>query len=251
MATSNKVMLVTGGSRGIGAAIVEGATERGYDLCINYTRAEAEAKTLAEKAVAAGRNAIAVQADVASAEQVEALYTAIDKTFGRLDVLMNNAGIVAEPSRLEDLQEERIRRIMDINLMGAIYCARAAVKRMSTQHAGQGGSIVNISSIAAILGGPNEYVDYAMSKGAMDSMTTGLAKEVATDGIRVNAIRPGLIYTDIHASGGEPGRVDRLANVVPMQRGGSAMEVALAALWLASDEASYVTGSFLNVSGGR
>ena len=181
----------------------------------------------------------------------DSLYTAIDKTFGRLDVLMNNAGIVAEPSRLEDLEEERIRRIMDINLMGAIYCARAAVKRMSTQHAGQGGSIVNISSIAAILGGPNEYVDYAMSKGAMDSMTTGLAKEVATDGIRVNAIRPGLIYTDIHASGGEPGRVDRLANVVPMQRGGSAMEVALAALWLASDEASYVTGSFLNVSGGR
>lgn len=244
-------MLITGGSRGIGAAIVEGAIERGYDLCINYTRAETEAKALADKAIAAGRHAITVQADVASAEQVGNLYGEIDKTFGRLDVLMNNAGIVAEPSRLEDLQEERIRRIMDINLMGAIYCARAAVKRMSTKNKGGGGSIVNISSIAALLGGPNEYVDYAMSKGAMDSMTTGLAKEVATDGIRVNAIRPGLIYTDIHASGGEPGRVDRLANLVPMQRGGSAMEVALAALWLASDEASYVTGSFLNVSGGR
>lgn len=251
MTSSNKVMLVTGGSRGIGAAIVETAIDRGYDLCINYTRAEAEATALANKAIAAGLNAIAVQADVASAEQVETLYVEIDKTFGRLDVLMNNAGIVAEPSRLEDFEEERIRRIMDINLMGAIYCARAAVKRMSTQHKGNGGSIVNISSIAAVLGGPNEYVDYAMSKGAMDSMTTGLAKEVATDGIRVNAIRPGLIYTDIHASGGEAGRVDRLAHLVPMQRGGTAMEIALAALWLASDEASYVTGSFLNVSGGR
>ena len=158
---------------------------------------------------------------------------------------------MANPSRLEDLDYERVKRIMDINLMGAIYCAKEAVQRMSLEHGGQGGSIVNMSSVAAQLGGPNEYIDYAMSKGAMDSMTTGLAKEVATEGIRVNAIRPGLIYTDIHASGGEPGRVDRLANLVPMQRGGSAMEVANAALWLVSDEASYVTGSFLNVSGGR
>ncbi len=251
MTTTNKVMLVTGGSRGIGAAIVEGAITRGYDLCINYAQAEQDANVLVDKAQAAGLKAIAVQADVGDTKQVNKLYESIDDAFGRLDVLMNNAGIVATPSRLEDLDEDRVRRMMDVNLIGAIYCAKAAVKRMSKQHGGAGGSIINMSSIAAVLGGPEEYVDYAMSKGAMDTMTTGLAKEVATQGIRVNAIRPGLIYTDIHASGGEPGRVDRLSSVVPMQRGGTAMEVANAALWLASDEASYVTGSFLNVSGGR
>jgi len=251
MSTSNKVMLVTGGSRGIGAAIVEGAIKRSYDLCINYTRAEAEAQALADKATAAGCNAIAVQANVAEAEQVEKLYTAIDQTFGRLDVLINNAGILEKAGRLEDLSPERVQRILDVNVMGIIHCTKAAVQRMSTNRGGSGGSIVNMSSIAAVLGAPNEYIDYAMSKGAVDSMTVGLATEVAEEGIRVNAIRPGLIFTDIHASGGDSGRVDRLAHKVPMKRGGSATEVANAALWLASDEASYVTGSFLNVSGGR
>lgn len=251
MSETPKVMLVTGGSRGIGAAIVEGAIERGYDLCINYTRSEAEAQALVDKASAAGRKAIAVQADVADSVQINALFNAVDQAFGRLDVLVNNAGVVAKATRFVDITEDRLKQMMDINLMGAIYCSKAAVARMSTTSGGQGGSIVNISSVAAQLGGPNEYIDYAMAKGAMDTMTTGLAKEVATEGIRVNAVRPGLIYTDIHASGGVPDRVDKLAHLVPMQRGGEAREVANAALWLASDEASYVTGSFLNVSGGR
>jgi len=251
MPETRQVMLVTGGSRGIGAAIVEGAIERGYDLCINYTRAASEAQALADKAVAARCKAITLQADVSDMKQVDAMFQEIDQTFGRLDVLMNNAGVIGKSGRFEDLSQERLRHTMDINMMGAIYCAKAAVARMSTEKGGNGGSIINMSSIAAVLGAPNEYIDYAMSKGAMDTMTTGLAKEVAALGIRVNAVRPGLIYTDIHASGGTPDRVDELAHLVPMQRGGEAREVANAALWLASEEASYVTGSFLNVSGGR
>jgi len=251
MQKTQPAMLVTGGSRGIGRAAVEQAISRGYDVCINYAESRATATELVNLAVKNNCRAFAFQANVGNREQVEAMFQAIDSEFGRLDVLVNNAGIVAPPQRLEEITEDRLQSILDINVSGALYCASAAVRRMSTRLGGSGGSIINISSIAAILGGPNEYVDYAMSKGALDSMTSGLAKEVAAEGIRVNAIRPGLIYTDIHASGGEPDRVDRLAHLVPMQRGGTAHEVANAILWLASDEASYVTGSFLNVSGGR
>ena len=251
MNNDKKVMLVTGGSRGIGRATVELAIERGYNLCINYAQSGDAAMALVEQAQSAGLEAIAVQADVADKKQVDALFEEVQRKFNRLDVLVNNAGIVSKASTLEEITEDNLQRILDINVSGAVYCAVAAVKQMSTKHGGKGGSIVNLSSVAALLGAPNEYVDYAMTKGALDSMTIGLAKEVAVDGVRVNAIRPGLIYTDIHASGGEPDRVDRLANLVPMQRGGTAYEVATAILWLASDEASYVTGSFLNVSGGR
>ncbi len=249
--SDRKVMLITGGSRGIGAAVAHGAIQRQYDLCINYHSDTAAATEIVAEAKKEGVHAIAVQADVGKPNSVQELFSRIDSEFGRLDVLVNNAGVVAPAARLDQIDDSRLRTILDINISGAVHCAAESVRRMSTAHGGHGGSIVNISSIAALLGGPNEYIDYAMSKGAMDSMTIGLAKEVATEGIRVNAIRPGLIYTDIHASGGEPGRVDRLASVVPMQRGGEASEVASAVLWLASDEASYVTGSFLNVSGGR
>ncbi len=251
MPTDQKVMLVTGGSRGIGRAVVELAIEQNYRLCINYAQAKREAESLLELAGKSGVEAIAVKADVSEKNQTDELFKKIDSRFGKLDVLVNNAGIVANASRLDAIDDDRLQKILGINISGAVYCAAAAVRRMSTASGGRGGSIVNVSSIAAQLGGPNEYIDYAMTKGALDSMTTGLAKEVASEGIRVNAVRPGLIYTDIHASGGAPDRVDKLAHLVPMQRGGTAREVAYAILWLASDEASYVTGSFLNVSGGR
>lgn len=251
MPTERKVMLVTGGSRGIGRATTELAIKKGYSLCINYVQAEQEALALVELAKESGVDAIAVEADVSDKQQNDDLFKQIDDHFKQLDVLVNNAGVVAKASRLDEISESRLQRMLGINISGAVYCAAAAVKRMSTANGGKGGSIVNVSSIAASLGGPNEYIDYAMTKGALDSMTIGLAKEVATERVRVNAVRPGLIYTDIHASGGAPDRVDKLAHLVPMQRGGTALEVAHAILWLASNEASYVTGSFLNVSGGR
>ena len=230
MTSRRKIMLVTGGSRGIGRAVVELAIEQNYAVCINYAQAAEEAESLVKQAEQAGTEAIAVKADVSDKQQTDRLFEQIDTRFGQLDVLVNNAGIVGKASRLHDISEARLQNIVGVNIAGAVYCAAAAVRRMSTAQGGSGGSIVNVSSIAAQLGGPNEYVDYAMTKGALDSMTTGLAKEVATEGIRVNAVRPGLIYTDIHASGGEPGRVDRLAHLVPMQRGGTAMEVARAIL---------------------
>ncbi len=246
-----KTMLVTGGSRGIGAATARLAAARGYAVCVNYAgRKEAADAVVAEIAGAGGR-AIAVQGDVADAGAVAALFQAVDGEFGRLDALVNNAGILYPQSRLEDIARDRLEHVLRVNVIGSFLCAAEAVKRMSTRHGGAGGTIVNVSSMAARLGSPNEYVDYAASKGAIDAMTVGLAKEVAGEGIRVNAVRPGLIYTDIHASGGVPDRVDRLKGAVPMERGGTAEEVAETILWLASDGASYCTGTFIDVSGGR
>ncbi len=245
------VMIVTGGSRGIGAATARLAGERGYAVCVNYRRdAEAAAGVVADVEKSGGR-ALAVAGDMASEKDVVNLFETTDAELGTLEVLVNNAGIIDVQSRVEDYTLERLQRLFAVNITGAFLCAREAVRRMSTRSGGAGGAIVNVSSVAASLGGPNEYVDYAASKGAIDTMTIGLAKEVAGEGIRVNAVRPGLIYTDIHASGGEPGRVDRLKDGVPMKRGGSAQEVARVILWLASDDASYTTGSLVECSGGR
>jgi NAD(P)-dependent dehydrogenase (short-subunit alcohol dehydrogenase family) len=244
-------MIVTGGSRGIGAATARLAGERGYDVCVNYHRDADSAAAVVADVEKAGRRAIAVAGDMGSEKDVLNLFETSDAKLGRPTVLVNNAGILSTQSRVEDLTVERLERIFAVNITGAFLCAREAVRRMSTSKGGDGGAIVNVSSAAARLGGPNEYVDYAASKGAMDTMTIGLSIEVAAEGIRVNAVRPGLIYTDIHASGGEAGRVDRLKGKVPMQRGGSADEVARVILWLASDEASYTTGSLVECSGGR
>ena len=244
-------MIVTGGSRGIGAATARIAGERGYDVCVNYLQDAAAAAAVVADIEKSGRRAISVAGDMSSERDVMNLFETSDAQLGSLGVLINNAGIVGTQSRVEDYTLERLQRMFAINITGAFLCAREAVRRMSTKNGGSGGAIVNVSSAAARLGAPNEYVDYAASKGAMDSMTIGLSKEVAADGIRVNAVRPGLIYTDIHASGGEPGRVERLKEGVPMQRGGDAEEVARVILWLASDESSYTTGSLVECSGGR
>jgi NAD(P)-dependent dehydrogenase (short-subunit alcohol dehydrogenase family) len=245
------VMLITGGSRGIGAACARRAARAGYDLCIGYVQHPAAAEALVAECRAHGREAIAVQGDVASEADVENLFRESDARLGRLDCLINNAGVVAPQAPLEDFSVARMRRVFDVNVLGAFTCAREAVRRMSTRRGGAGGSIINISSAASYLGSPGEYIDYAASKGAIDTLTIGLAKEVARDGIRVNAVRPGLIDTDIHRDSGEPDRVARLAASVPIGRGGSADEVAALVLWLASAEASFVTGSLVNCSGGR
>ena len=244
-------MIVTGGSRGIGAATARLAAERGYAVCVNYRRDADAAAAVVADIEKAGSSALAVAGDMSSEQDILNLFERVDAELGTLDVLVNNAGIIDAQSRLEDYSLVRLQRLFAVNITGAFVCAREAVHRMSTRRGGAGGAIVNVSSVAARLGGPNEYVDYAASKGAMDTMTIGLAREVAGEGIRVNAVRPGLIYTDIHASGGEPGRVDRLKDGVPMKRGGSAQEVARTILWLASDEASYTTGSLVDCSGGR
>jgi NAD(P)-dependent dehydrogenase (short-subunit alcohol dehydrogenase family) len=245
------VMLITGGSRGIGAACARRAARAGYDVCIGYVQHPAGAEALVAECRAQGREAIAVQGDVASEGDVENLFRESDARLGRLDCLINNAGVVAPQARLEDFSVARMRRIFDVNVLGAFLCAREAVRRMSTRQGGAGGSIINLSSAASYLGSPGEYIDYAASKGAIDTLTIGLAKEVARDGIRVNAVRPGLIETDIHRDSGDPDRVARLAPGVPIGRGGSADEVAALVLWLASSEASFVTGSLVNCSGGR
>ncbi len=247
----SKAMLVTGGSRGIGAATARLAAQRGYAVCVNYAGRRDAAEAVVADIERAGGRALAVQADVADPDAVRALFVAVDEALGPLDVLVNNAGVIDHHCRVEDMPPERIQRILAVNVLGAFLCAQEAVRRMSTRHGGAGGAIVTTSSMAAVLGAPGEYVDYAASKGAVDAMTIGLAKEVAAEGIRVNAVRPGLIYTDIHASGGAPDRVDRLASTVPMQRGGTAEEVAEVILWLASEQASYCTGTFVHVSGGR
>ena len=247
----SEVMIVTGGSRGIGAATARIAAARGYDVCVNYRQDAAAAASVVADIEKAGRRAIAVAGDMSSEKDVVNLFETSDAQLGPLKVLINNAGIVGAQSRVEDYTLERLQQMFAINITGAFLCVREAVRRMSTRNGGTGGAIVNVSSAAARLGAPNEYVDYAASKGAMDSMTIGLSKEVAAEGIRVNAVRPGLIYTDIHASGGEPGRVERLKEGVPMQRGGEADEVARVILWLASDESSYTTGSLVECSGGR
>ncbi len=247
----SKVLLITGASRGIGAETARLAAARGYALCLNYRHDEKAASNLLDSLSAGGHPAILFQADVSVEAEVEAMFRAIDDEFGRLDGLVNNAGILETQCRLVDMDPQRWRRVLDINVVGSFLCAREAVRRMSTENGGHGGAIVNVSSRAADIGGPFEYVDYAASKGAIDAMTIGLAKEVAEQGIRVNAVKPGLIYTDIHAAGGEAGRVDRLKGAVPMKRGGQPAEVAEAILWLLSDAASYTTAEFIDVSGGR
>jgi len=244
-------MLITGSSRGIGAATARLAAAEGYALCLNFHQRQDIAQQLLEEFRVAGTHAIAVRADIADEAQVASLFATIDKEFGRLDVLVNNAGMLERQMRLDEMDAARLVRVFATNVTGSFLCAREAVKRMSTRYGGNGGAIVNVSSIAAKLGAPNEYIDYAAAKGAIDSMTLGLAKEVAAEGIRVNAVRPGVIRTEIHASGGEPGRVERVKASVPMGRGGDAEEVAEAILWLASEKASYTSGALLDVSGGR
>jgi NAD(P)-dependent dehydrogenase (short-subunit alcohol dehydrogenase family) len=247
----SKVMIVTGGSRGIGAATAVLAAQRGYAVCVNYVSNRAAADGVVATIEKAGGKAIAVGADVASESDVVRLFETVDRTLGRVDALVNNAAILDVQIRLEDVDAARLNRILATNVTGAFLCAREAVRRMSTKHGGAGGAIVNVSSAAARLGSAGEYIDYAASKGAIDTMTLGLSKEVATEGIRVNAVRPGFIYTEMHASGGEPNRVDRVKEFVPMKRGGQAIEVAYAILWLLSDEASYATGTFIDLAGGR
>ena len=248
---NGKVLLVTGGGRGIGAQIALGAAKAGWRVAVNYAANADAAATVVEHIEAAGGEAIAVKGDIGSEADVLAMFAAVDKRFGRLDGLANNAGIVDRKARVEEMSLARLERMMHINVIGSILCAREAVKRMSTQHGGEGGSIVNLSSVAAVLGSANEYVDYAASKGAIDSFTVGLAREVATEGIRVNAVRPGTIDTEIHASGGQPDRAARVRDSIPMKREGQPHEIAAAVLWLLSDEASYTTGTILTVSGGR
>ncbi|MDE0455674.1 MAG: SDR family oxidoreductase [Chromatiales bacterium] len=246
-----EVMLITGASRGIGAASAVLAAERGYDVAISYRSDAGAAEAVAERARAHGARVATIRADVASEDDVERMFATVDAELGTLAVLVNNAGTLDLQTRLDEMTAERVERTLRVNVLGVFLCCRAAVRRMSTRYGGAGGRIVNVSSVAARIGGAREYIDYAASKGAVDTMTVGLANEVAEEGIRVNAVRPGIIYTDLHAQGGEPGRVDRLKAVVPMKRGGDPAEVARAILWLASAESSYCTGSFVDASGGR
>jgi NAD(P)-dependent dehydrogenase (short-subunit alcohol dehydrogenase family) len=247
----DEVLLVTGGSRGIGAATALLAARKGYAVAVNYTSNAAAAADVVRAIEAGGGKAFAVQGDVAQEADVLRMFGQVDAKLGRLTALVNNAGIVDRAERVDEMSVERLKRMFDDNLLGSFLCAREAVRRMSTRHGGRGGAIVNVSSAAARLGAPGQYVDYAAAKGAIDVLTIGLAKEVAAEGIRVNAVRPGLIETEIHASGGLPNRVRDLQHLVPMQRGGSAEEVAQAIVWLLSPEASYTTMSLVDVSGGR
>ena len=247
----NKIILITGGSRGIGAATARLAAARGYRVCINYHNNQAAAQSVVDEIMAGGGQAIAVAADIAQESEVVALFEAIDQQWGPVNALVNNAGILEKQIRVEDIDAARLQRILSVNVIGSFLCAREAVKRMSTKHGGQGGAIVNVSSAASRLGSAGEYVDYAASKGAIDTLTIGLSREVAEEGIRVNAVRPAFIYTDMHADGGEPKRVDRIKASLPMKRGGHPDEVANAILWLLSDEASYATGTFIELAGGR
>lgn len=246
-----KIMLVTGASRGIGAETARLAAQAGYAICINYHHSESEANELLGSLLASGANAIAVRADIGLESDVGHLFETIDSQLGRLTALVNNAGVLEQQSDFENISLDRLQRIFRTNVEGSFLCCQQAIRRMSIKSGGEGGSIVNLSSRAAVLGAPHEYIDYAASKGAIDAMTIGLSRELGEQGIRVNAVRPGLIYTDMHASGGEAGRVDRLKTGVPMQRGGLPSEVARAIMWLLSEDASYTTGSFVEVSGGR
>jgi len=245
------ILVVTGASRGIGAATARLAAARGYAVCVNYLRDRAAAEGVVAEIASAGGRAIAVPADVAVEADVVRMFRTVDEKLGRLTALVNNAGILDRQTKVESMDAARMNRIFAVNITGTFLCAREAIRRMSTRHGGAGGAIVNVSSGAARLGSPGEYVDYAASKGAVDTMTVGLAQEVAEEGIRVNAVRPGFIYTGMHAAGGEPDRVDRVKAFVPMKRGGRAEEVAHAILWLVSDEASFSTGTFIDVTGGR
>ena len=247
----DRILLVTGGSRGIGAACCRQAAAAGWDVAVNYARDAAAAEAVATEVRALGRRALTVQADVADEAQVLAMYARVDAGLGPLTGLVNNAGVVDMPARVDEMDLARLKRMFDTNILGSVVCAREAVRRMSTRHGGRGGAIVNLSSAAAKLGSPAQYVDYAASKGAIDAFTLGLAREVAAEGIRVNAVRPGIIDTEIHASGGLPDRARDLAPQVPMKRAGSADEVAAAVMWLLSDAASYTTGTVIDVTGGR
>jgi NAD(P)-dependent dehydrogenase (short-subunit alcohol dehydrogenase family) len=250
-AETPSVLLITGGSRGIGAATAVRAAAAGWDVVVNYTRDAAAAEAVVAQVRAAGRRALALQADVADEAAVLAMYGRIDAELGALGGLVNNAGVVDVAARVDAMGLARLQRMFAVNVVGSIVCAREAVRRMSTRHGGRGGAIVNLSSAAARLGSPGQYVDYAAAKGAIDTFTLGLAREVAAEGVRVNGVRPGIISTDIHASGGEPDRAERLAPQVPMQRAGTADEVAAAIVWLLSAEASYVAGTTIDVAGGR
>jgi len=241
-----KVMLVTGAGRGIGAATARLAARRGYKVCVNYLRDRAAAEKLASEI-----GALAVPADVSSEADVVRLFKTVDDKLGRLTALINNAGIVDVRSRVEDMSIQRLQRMFAVNVIGSFLCAREAIKRMSKRHGGSGGVIVNLSSAAARLGSPGDYVDYASAKGAIDTFTIGLAKEVAAEGIRVNAVRPGVIRTEIHATSGDPARLERIGATAPLARPGEPEEVAQAVLWVASDEASYTTGAIVDVTGGR
>lgn len=246
-----RVAIVTGGSRGIGSATAKLLARNDYRVCVNFRSDETAANAVVSDLQSSGATAIAVQVDISRERDVVQLFESVDEQLGPVTALVNNAGIVLPQMRVEDMDADRIEQILKINVVGAFICCREAVKRMSLRHGGQGGSIVNVSSAASRLGAPGEYVDYAASKGAIDTLTRGLSLEVADEGIRVNCVRPGYIYTDMHAAGGEPGRVDRLAESIPMKRGGDPTEVASSILWLLSDDASYVTGTFIDVAGGR
>jgi NAD(P)-dependent dehydrogenase (short-subunit alcohol dehydrogenase family) len=249
--SAKKVLIVTGGSRGIGAATARLAAQQGYAVCLSYRNNRHAADEVVAAIIATGGVAMAVKADVAVEQDVVRLFEQVDASLGRVTALVNNAGILEKQSRVEDMDAARVSRIFATNVIGSFVCAREAIRRMSTKHGGAGGAIVNLSSRASRLGAPNEYVDYAASKGAIDTFTVGLAKELAAEGIRVNAVSPGIIHTDIHASGGDPDRVERMKDVVPMKRGGTAEEVARAVLWLLSADSSYTTGASIDVAGGR
>ncbi len=246
-----KVAIITGGGRGIGAATAKLAASRGYAVCVNYHKNHTSARNVVNEIISNGGEAIDVAADISNESDVIKLFKIVDKELGTVSALVNNAGILEQQMRIDEIDSARVNRVFAVNVIGSIICCREAVKRMSTKYGGTGGAIVNVSSAASRLGSAGEYVDYAASKGAVDSLTIGLSREVAGEGIRVNAVRPAFIYTDMHASGGEPGRVDRIKDALPMKRGGHPMEVANAILWLLSDEASYTTGTFIELAGGK
>jgi NAD(P)-dependent dehydrogenase (short-subunit alcohol dehydrogenase family) len=245
-----KIALITGGSRGIGAAAARLFAQNGFDVCINYKTDDRTAETLRDELVTMGVRCIAVKADVSNEQDVRRLFNEVDKSLGLVTVLVNNAGILDTQCRLDEMTSDRFSHVLQTNVMSCFLCSKQAIRIMSTKYGGNGGNIVNVSSRASVSGSPNEYIDYASSKGAIDTMTKGLALEVAAEGIRVNAVRPGLIYTQMHHSGGEPDRVERLKSKIPMQRGGQPTEVAEAILWLATDKSSFVTGSVIDPSGG-